>query len=103
MTTGSTGIVTIDLKEIWFRHWLRMWSDIGRVHYMREMEEHIPQHEVPRFLTGDCGWCECFNCRVTTAWNKRYALVQTGRTSYLDTRLSTPRSVASRDRERVKE
>ena len=70
---GTTGSITIDLNEIWRQHWARMWKDLGRLISLHANEEHIPTHELPNFGAGrDVGFCECFNCRVVTAWQKRH-------------------------------
>jgi hypothetical protein len=64
-TAATTGLISIDLAELWRAHWLRAWGDIGRVHYMRETETHIDYHDrAPAWM----GPCECFSCRVELAW-----------------------------------
>lgn len=79
MITGTSGAISIDLTELWRDHWLRAWEDIGRLVALHVNEEHIPKHELPRWGVGDLGHCECFNCRVVTAWQRRHEPIKTPR------------------------
>lgn len=78
-TIATGGTITIDLYEVWQWHWSRAWKDLGRLVSMRENEEHIPTHEPLRFHDGVVGFCECFNCRVVTAWQKRHEVISVKR------------------------
>jgi hypothetical protein len=71
--TGTTGSVTINLAEVWHWEWTRAWRDLGKLVDMRANEEHIPRELHKLFLgPSDLGHCQCFNCRVVTAWGKRH-------------------------------
>jgi hypothetical protein len=73
MATGTTGTITINLDEIWRAEWERMWRDLGKLVWYHAHEVHIPRELHTLFMGPvDLGHCQCFNCRVVTAWGKRH-------------------------------
>lgn len=72
MTTPATITFTRDdLDAMWWHAWIKEWRDLGKLHHMRETEQHTTRHEPPKWLSG-VPWCECFYCRVDRAWQKRH-------------------------------
>lgn len=66
-TAATSGLVVINIYDHWCHEWGRAWSDVGRLAWHHQTETHIAGHEVVRG-----GWCECWECRVYVAWQKRY-------------------------------
>jgi hypothetical protein len=63
MTAGSSGLVVVDVAEVWWWEWSRAWADVG------ELADRVAKH-LPLFVhsppLSDVP-CACFDCRAARA------------------------------------